>query len=46
MNGWGDLQWSEAEFLEEMAFLHWCHDSVWPESIALWLLHIAETTEK
>lgn len=23
---WGELQWSEAEMLDELAFLRWCED--------------------
>lgn len=36
--GWGALHWSEREFLEELAFLDWCHDTAWPEAVNLWLL--------
>lgn len=36
------MHWGEAEFLEELAFLDWCHDTCMPEAVNLWLLAALE----
>lgn len=44
--GWGLLHWGEAEFLEELAFLNWCHETCGPESVNLWLLACIEKAKR
>lgn len=34
---WGLLQWSEAEFLEELDFLRWSEESCWPQAVSIWI---------
>jgi hypothetical protein len=34
---WGELQWSEAELLEELAFTRWCEESCWPQAVSIWI---------
>lgn len=46
MNEWGACQWTDIEFLEELSFIRWCNETAMPEAVNLWILYIAERTDK
>lgn len=33
---WGLLGWDDAEFIQELDFIFWCRETVWPQAVNRW----------
>lgn len=36
-SGWSELEWTEAELLDELDFIRWSEESCWPQAVSIWI---------